>query len=164
MTGNSNPKKIVTLIIHFIERNISINDIIQSLEYIGFYLFTDLSFTSNEHSEAAFQYLKNNVDSYEEQKDNWLLCLGERKHFLKNHHIYEYLNLIPALKTQFGYKLLLLDFDVLYAANTNALYSVWRHFAQAVLKLAIQRGSFDENVLTNINGQYHFIYTNKYYN
>ena len=57
-------------------------------------------------SAAAFQYLRNNVGTYEEQTDNWRQCLREHVAYLEAHSVYEYLLLFPALRVQYGHKLL----------------------------------------------------------
>lgn len=116
------------------------------------YLLIETSFISNEFSVAAFEYLKSNIDTYEEQKDKWLLCRAKRINFLKNHSIYEYLNLIPALKSQFGCQLLLLDFNVSYPTQQKTLYSVWQHLSIAVLRTAVEKQFFKEDVLREVNG------------
>ena len=113
--------------------------------------FNTVTATSAERS-AALQYLKSNVGSLEEQQENWKTCLLERLSFLESHSIYEYINSFPVLRTQIGYKLLLLDFNHRFAAKKNALYGCWEYLSRAITQIGVQKGDLAEELLQNPNG------------
>ena len=124
-----------------------------SEEKNNIFIFADSDvIVQTPQSTAAFQYLRNNVGTYEEQADNWRQCLRERVAYLEAHSIYEYLLLFPALRVQYGHKLLLQDFNDNYPEKKNALYSVWPHLALAILKIAVGKGDLYESVLEDVNG------------
>ncbi|XP_033222789.1 uncharacterized protein LOC117176643 [Belonocnema kinseyi] len=102
-----------------------------------------------ENSTTAYKHLQRNVGSFEEQKENWRLCFAEREEFLRTNYIFEYIKLFPVLRVQFGYKLLLQDFDQKYPEKKNALYTVWKHLASAVIKFGINRRHLEGTVLQN---------------
>lgn len=102
---------------------------------------------------GIFQYLRSNIGREEEQLQNWSICHNERKTFLDSHSPQEYLNAFPALKVQFGYQLLLQDFDRNYEQVSNSLYSAWKVLSSAILKLGIKKKHFSQAMLQNPNGK-----------
>lgn len=93
------------------------------------------------------------MGSLDEQKINWSLCYEERLTFLKAHSILEYINLFPILRTQFGYELLLLDFNVAHEKKKDCLYAIWRHLSRAILLIGIEKKHLSEDLLENPLGK-----------
>ena len=107
----------------------------------------------SEASGAAYQYLKNNVGTFEDQKENWQLTIIERESYLQNHRIYDYLQLFTALTVQFGYQLLLVDFDKKHPTKKHALYAVWEYLSLAALRIGVKNGDLVLPEVDQVNGK-----------
>ena len=86
-----------------------------------------------------------------EQQKNWKICLRDRSALLESHSIYDYFQLFPILRTQFGYELLLQDFNRIYAAQKDALYTAWDVLSRAITSLSIQRKDLPSEIGNNPN-------------
>ena len=97
----------------------------------------------------ALEFLKNNIDPQNEVQDNWNLCFTERIKYLETHHIFEYLKIFPALRTQLGSQLLLDDFNRKFPNEKNALYSKWDKLARAIALFGIKNYDLSEDQVEN---------------